>query len=287
MSEGERKIADARGQFVRVVRHGRRLPDADWTSGRLVLSNERLVLVDNDGTRTVPLSDVARLDGRYDVGRFVASVSGYVSLYLSGEDVLLVAPDDDAFETAIYRALLDRTVVLARHPAVEGGVVQDTEWLKARVKVEAEALAVAMADGSFVEVALDDVGSLDRTERTVRDGKRPVLETEHTEGGASVQTYLSGEDRHVAFLESFLRNGEEGSEIDVELSSGETEVLLALYSGVSPFEIPGFVGGDVDEVEATFERLVDLGVLEEVRKRREVVLNARGRNIASTAMNDQ
>jgi hypothetical protein len=288
MSEGERKIADTRGRFAQVVRNGRKLQDAGWTGGRIILSNKRLILVGNDGKRTIPLSDVQRLDGRYDVNQLVASVSGYVSLYLSEEDVLLVAPDDvDTFEMALYRALLDRKVVLARHPAVEGGVVQDTEWVKARIKVEEAAVGVAMADGSFVEIALDDIGSLERNERTVRDGKRPVIEAEHTEEGTSVQTYLSGPERHVAFLETLLGKGVEESEIGVDLSAKENEVLMALYSGVSPFEIPDFVGMDVDEVEETFERLVELGVLEEVRKRREVTLNARGRNIASTAMNDQ
>jgi len=62
---------------------------------------------------------------------------------------------------------------------------------------------------------------------------------------------------------------------------------MALYSGVSPFEIPSFLGMEVDGVEETFERLIDLEVVEEVRVRREVALNSRGRNIASEAMNEQ
>jgi len=44
---------------------------------------------------------------------------------------------------------------------------------------------------------------------------------------------------------------------------------------------------DVDEVESVFDRLLELEVVEEIRVRREVALNARGRNIASEAMNDQ
>jgi len=62
---------------------------------------------------------------------------------------------------------------------------------------------------------------------------------------------------------------------------------MALYSGVSPFEIPAFIGKDVDTVEEIFERLVELDIVDEVRVRREVTLNSRGRNIASEAMNDQ
>jgi len=44
---------------------------------------------------------------------------------------------------------------------------------------------------------------------------------------------------------------------------------------------------DVDTVEEIFERLVELDIVDEVRVRREVTLNSRGRNIASEAMNDQ
>jgi helix-turn-helix protein len=62
---------------------------------------------------------------------------------------------------------------------------------------------------------------------------------------------------------------------------------MALYTGVSSFEIPDFLGMDVDKVEEIFERLIELDVLEEVRKRREVSLKTRGRNIASQSINDK
>ena len=62
---------------------------------------------------------------------------------------------------------------------------------------------------------------------------------------------------------------------------------MALYSGVSPFKIPEFVGRDVDEVEAIYERLIDLGILDRVRVRNEVTLTSSGRSIASDALGDQ
>jgi helix-turn-helix protein len=73
----------------------------------------------------------------------------------------------------------------------------------------------------------------------------------------------------------------------VDLSETEKRVLMGLYSGVSPFEIPDFLGMDVDEVEEIFERLIELDVLEEVRVRREVALKTRGRNIASEVINEE
>jgi hypothetical protein len=288
MSEGERKIVDTRGKFTQVVKDGRELNDAEWTGGRILLSNKRLILAGNGGKRTVPLSKIRSLDGRTDVNQLVAKVSGYVSLQLTTGDVVLVSAEDpDSFERMLYRALLDRTIVLARHPAVEGGVVTEADWEKARLKIEEGAVALAVADGSFVEIDLDDIGSMETNERSVRGEKRRALEVEHSEEGTSVQTYISGSERRCSILETLLRKGESRSEIGVDLSERENEVLMALYSGVSPFEVPDFLGMDVDEVESVFDRLLELEVVEEIRVRREVALNARGRNIASEAMNDQ
>ena len=44
---------------------------------------------------------------------------------------------------------------------------------------------------------------------------------------------------------------------------------------------------DVERVEEIFDRLVEQDVLDDVRTRREVQLEARGRSIASDAMADQ
>jgi len=62
---------------------------------------------------------------------------------------------------------------------------------------------------------------------------------------------------------------------------------MALYSGVSAFQIPSFVGMDVDDVEDIFQRLIENDILEDVRVRKEVQLEARGRSVASDAMADQ
>ena len=286
MSNQERKIADARGKFAQVVRDGKKLNDVSWTGGRILLSTMRVVLAGNGGKRTIPLSDVHAVGGRYDVNQDIARVSDYVSLVM-GNDVVLVSGGDEGFETDVYRALLDREVVFVRHPAVEGGVVQDTEWEKAQLQLEDGALNVATAGGSFVALDLDDIGTVETNERTVNDEKRQVIEAEHTEEGTSVETYFSGTDRHTAIVESLLRRGEQQSATGVELDEAEREVLMALYSGVSSFELPEFLGMEVERVEEILDRLVELEVIEEVRTRREVALNARGRNLASEAMNEQ
>lgn len=287
MSGGEQKVADTRGKFAQVIKRERKLSDAAWTGGRIILSNRRLVLAGSEGKRAIPLGAIAGIGGRYDLNQEIARVSEYVALRLD-DGVVLVAPEDrERFETSLFRVLLDREMVLAKHPAVEGGVVQDVEWHKARLKLEEETLALAMADGTFVEIELDDVGQVEEGERTVIDEKRRVVEVAHVEGGTGVQTYLAGPERRCSFVETLLGRGAERNQASLDLDEAEKEVLMALYSGVSPFEISDFVGMDVETVEETFERLIDLDVLEEVRVRREVALTTRGRNLASESINEQ
>jgi len=290
MSQPDReyKITDTRARFAVAVREGRAVNDVSWTPGRVLVSNKRLVLAGNDGRQTVPLSRVEAVGGRHDANQSIARVSNYVSFEL-GERVLLVAAQEhEPFERDVYRALLDQRTLFARHPAVVGGVVSESGWNQARIKVDDDGLGAALASGAFVGFDLDDISGLEATERTVEGSKRPVLEVAHTDGeNTSIETHLSGEPRQMRFVESWLQKGTARSETNVDLSSRDQEVLMALYSGVSPFEIPAFLDADIDAVEETFERLVELEIVELVRTRREVSLNSRGRNIASEAMNEQ
>ena len=287
-ADEEYKVADTRAKFAQAVKAGRKLNDVSWTNGRVILSNKRLVLVSNGGKRTLALSNVDGIGGRYDANQEIQRVSNYVSLRIDDDAFLVAAEDHEEFRTDLYRAFLDRTVIRARHPAIRGGVVQDTEWEQARLKVEADGVSVAQQSGAFVRLELDDIGTLEETERTVMEEKAPVIEAEHTDDeGTSVQTYLSGDPWLVAVIKSYLGQGRDQNRGAVELSESEREVLMALYSGVSSFEVPNFLGMDVDRVEEIFERLIEVDVLEEVRTRREVSLEPRGRNIASEAMNEQ
>ncbi|MFO7975732.1 MAG: CheF family chemotaxis protein, partial [Candidatus Hydrogenedentota bacterium] len=80
----------------------------------------------------------------------------------------LVAPrDHEEFEYELYNAVLDGEIVIVKHPAVKGGVIQDAEWQKGRMAIDEDLVGLALADGKFVEVEVDDVGDLTRKEGDV------------------------------------------------------------------------------------------------------------------------
>lgn len=286
MNGDEEAMVDTTGRFVTVVVDGNKRNDVEWRRGRILLSNKRLVLVSRETKDTIALSEVTGVKVGGDRSASDATASGYLSLQ-TGADVTLVAPGDvEAFERRLYDALLDRETVLVKHPAVAGGVVQDAIWESGRVSATASRVDLAIASGTFVEIPVDDVGRVVRNEVRIDGTEWRAIEVEHGEGGTSVETHLAGDLRTTSLLESFLRRGAEQNAPDVALGEREIEVLMALYSGVSPFEVPDFVGMDVDAVEAIYDRLIDEDVLEPVGTRREVQLEARGRSIATEEVGD-
>jgi len=286
MSDTEKKIADTRGQFMQAVQEGRERNDASWTACRIVLTTQRLVLI-SDGKRQISLQSIDRIADRHDVNQASAGVSNYVALHV-GEDVLLVsAGEHEAFETDLYRASLNGEIILVQHPAVEGGVVQDTEWTKGRMKVTDEALQLALADGQAVEVERADIGGLTIEDKTVSGEERTVIEVEHTDDGISVETHLAGEEFHATVLQVMLEESAERNQADLDLSSTERRVIMALHSGVSPFDIPSFVGIDVERSEEIFDRLIELDVISVVRERTEVQLTTKGRRVAGENISEQ
>lgn len=287
MADEEYQITDSQGRFTIAVKDGRKLNNISWENGRILLSNKRLILAGSDGKRTIRLSDVTGLSGREDATQSIAAMSNYLSVKV-GEDVIIVAPNDhEEFKTAFFTAMLGETVIKAKHPAVEGGVVQDSHWEKARIAVDPESLLVTLESGTLVELELEEISEIGTEQRTVDGGKRTVIEVSHVEGTTNIETHLTGTPRTCIFAQAFLKEGERRSETNVDLDPSEEEVLMALYSGVSPFSIPEFIGQDIEAVEETFEKLIELDIVDEVRERREVTLNSRGRNIASEAMGEQ
>jgi len=87
-------------------------------------------------------------------------------------------------------------------------------------------------------------------------------------------------------LAQVLKEGVERNRADLDLGSVEKQVVTALHSGVSPFEIPEFVGSDVGEIEKIYDWLIELDVIEVVRERTEVKMTARGRSVAGDTMGE-
>lgn len=286
MSQGERKLADETGRFTQAVVDGRARNQLSWQKARLVLSNRRLIVASSEGKQTIPLAKISKIGGRADVNQAVAAVPEYVSIHIDDDVFLIETSNVTDFELSLYKALLDRSTVEVKHPAVEGGVVQNEPWVTGRVQLEETSVALALSSGTLVDVELADVTTVE-TERRDSEQHPAVVNITHSDDGTSVVTAASGSLRDLRLLATYIRSRSSDNEVSLELDQREREVLMALYSGVSPFEIPEFVGIEVETLEEIYDTLIEANVVEEVRVRREVALTARGRNLASEAMSEQ
>jgi helix-turn-helix protein len=286
MSDSEKKIRDTQGKFLQAIKDGKELRDAEWQDCRVVLTTRRVVLIAG-GKTSIPLDNMTEFGGRYDMTQAAAQESNYTAVTVADDVYLVSTTEHDQFETDLYRAVLNGQILFVDHPAVEGGVVQGSDWTKARIKVGDSAIRLAVANGDRVEIDRDDIGDVDTDERTVKDEERLVVEVEHTEDDISVETHITGTRQHVNVLRELVQEGVERTEADLDLSGTEKQVIMALHSGVSPFAIPEFVGISVEETEEIYDRLVELDVIEVVRERTEVEITPQGRNVAGEAMASQ
>ena len=285
MSNTEKKIADTKGQYLQAVIGGQQIDDATWEPCRVILTTERIVLM-ADEKRELPLSAIDKIAERFDVNQQTATVADYLTVHYQDDVVLLTASDHGAFETDLFRAALNGEIIMVKHPAVEGGVVKDSAWRRGRMKVSEAALKLALEDGEAFAVERADIGDLTVVDGQVAGEERSVIEVEHAEDGISVETHLAGEAFHATVLQVMLEEGAERNQADLDLSNTERRVVMALHSGVSPFDIPEFVGISVEKTEEIFDRLIEYDVIEVVRERSEVDLSTKGRRVAGETMGE-
>lgn len=289
MSGQEYKLFDTTGKFTLAVKNNRELNNVSWNKCRILISNKRIILASGDNKKVIPLSNITNIGGRSDVNQSIAAVSNYISVEIKNENVLLISTQSfEDFELSLYKALIDEVTILSKHPAVEGGVITDEKWTKAKQKVDSNGISLAFKDGKFVEVTHKNISNVEKIERDVKQKERIVISVSHAIDDTSVETYIAaGNERTIKFIYSYLKKGEEQSDSNIELGPDEKEVLMGIYSGVSPFEIPEFTGLDIDKVEDIYDKLIEQNILDEIRVRREVSLTSRGRNLASESMNDE
>jgi helix-turn-helix protein len=208
ISGSERKIADEIGKFIQTVKNGREMKNSGWIKGRIIVSNTQIVLTSNKGERKIPLKRIKNVVGRYDINQKNAGVSDYVSISFGKNVLLLSTEETEELERDLYGAILDHEYVLVKSPAVNRGVVQNTDWEKGKLKTNEDELAIAVEDCRLISVELDCISGFEATSRELRGGKKPVLEIEHTsEEDTKIETHVSAKKQVAEVCGSFVTRG--------------------------------------------------------------------------------
>ena len=244
--------------------HAANLESDEPATGRVLLSQRRLVLATDDGKETVPLSRV------FDV--VVGSVPGELRSFFN--DSVTIAyerdgarrsalvegePDDmDKFVRLLFKTLLRNVTVTVRHPAKVGGRVTDASDHRASVSVSPGEIRFGDCPEPFV-VDLSAVIDYERTDRTLGGTKRPALVFRHVVDGRTVTSIATVPDeRALNLLGRYIKV--EYDEAMEELESfdpteEQLEILVSIYSAGGEANIADVVTGDVTQTSMILDTL--------------------------------
>lgn len=208
-------------------------------TGRIILSQRRLVLAADGLKETIPLSSV--FDAK--LGQVPPEMAGYFNdtvtvAYRIGDEHRVAAIEGsganiDRFGTVLFKVLLNGTDVLVRHPARIGGRVTDASPSRATLKLQHGSLTFEREDSPFT-VDLGAVVSVERADRDLGNGPHPVVTFRHIDEGTAVTSEVGIDSaRKTNLLGRYirLRYADVQEELaDVSLDGDELEVLVALYS---------------------------------------------------------
>ena len=244
--------------------HAANLESDEPATGRVLLSQRRLVLATDDGKETVPLSRV------FDV--VVGSVPGELRSFFN--DSVTIAyerdgarrsalvegePDDmDKFVRLLFKTLLRNVTVTVRHPAKVGGRVTDATDHRASVSVSPGEIRFGNCPEPFT-VDLSAVIDYERTDRTVGGKKRPALVFEHVVDDRTVTSITTvPNERALNILGRYIKIEYDEAMEDLDSfdpTEEQLEILVSIYSAGGEANIADVVTGDVTQTSMILDTL--------------------------------
>ena len=233
-------------------------------SGRVLLSQRRLVLATNDNRTTIPLAKV------FDVA--VGTVPGDLTSFFS--DTVTIAYDDggsrrtavvegesdhmERFTTVLFKALLRNVTVTVRHPAKVGGRVTDAPEGTARIQLAPGEIGFVDCPEPFT-VDLSTVTDYNRTTRTLGGKSRPALVFRHvpqTQALTSIATVPNERTLNILGRYIKLEYGEVMAEVEeLDPTDEQLEILVSIYSAGGEAGISDIVTGEAARTNMVLESL--------------------------------
>ena len=250
--------------------HAASLETDEPVTGRVLLSQRRLVIATDDGKETIPLSDV------FDV--VVGSVPGDLRSFFNqsvtvaydrdgSRRAALVEgePEDmDRFVRLLFKTLLRNVTVTVRHPAKVGGRVTDATDHRASVSVSPGEIRFDDCPEPFA-VDLSSVIDYERTDRTLGGKKRPALVFNHVADGQTVTSITTVPNkRALNILGRYIKIEYDEAMEDLDSfdpTEEQLEILVSIYSAGGEANVADIVTGDVTQTSMILDSLREAGLV--------------------------
>lgn len=241
--------------------------------GRVLVNETQLVVAIDEDQKTV-----ISLDTIFDINighkpQFVDSMPGTpVTVGFTAENTratAVVSTDEqtsEKFRAVIFKAILNGTYTMLKHPAKVGGRVLDTEFEASLLALQSGSVSFDTDEGPL-QISLDSVIDFSRETRTVDGDERLVLVVSHVDTGEAMTTVAAMDSaRKLSLLGRYMRRRYQrviNSLEQLTLSEQETEVLTTLYSvGDSDISLPGVLGLEPKMVKQLLTSLHENGLIE-------------------------
>jgi helix-turn-helix protein len=244
--------------------HAASLETDEPVTGRVLLSQRRLVVATDDGKETIPLKRV------FDV--VVGSVPGELRSFFNDSATIAYkrngsrrsalvegeADDMDRFVRLLFKVLLRNVTVTVRHPAKVGGRVTDASDERASVTVAPGEIRFGNCSDPFA-VDLSAVIDYERTDRTVGGKKRPALVFRHVLDERTVTSIATvPNERTLNILGRYIKieYDEAMEELDsFDPTEEQLEILVSIYSAGGEANVADIVTGDVTQTSMILDTL--------------------------------
>ncbi|MFB6293255.1 MAG: CheF family chemotaxis protein [Halonotius sp.] len=251
--------------------------------GRVLLNREQLVLVTGDEKEMILLSHIASTDP--------GSVADRISQFF--EEAIAIAYDRGGsqkraviggssdtitkFRTRLFKLLVGKQTVIAKHPAKRGGRRTGAPALKMVLEIQDDSISLSKDDKS-ANIYVESVIGYEHEQRQLLDKPRSTLIVDHAPGDTTLTTFISLlSERKLTFLSQFIRQNYSRVVADVkniDVGEVETQTLVSLYSAGGNAAVDMVVTGSVDNPDALLEQLEEKRLV--TRRDDQVHLTSRG-----------
>jgi helix-turn-helix protein len=244
----------------------------DPVKGRVLMSSRRLILATSRSKTVVPIASVFDI-AVGQVPKEVENFFDYTVLvgYTVGKrrQTTIIGGDRETiekFSLLLFRAALNGSKTLVKHPAKVGGRVMDTPKRKTGLHLDYEAVTfpgngdISAGEEPF-SIDLASVIFFEVIERTIDGEKALVLSVQHVENGQTVTSEISLTSRRkMNILGRYLRliyHWIKNDVRNVDVSEQTLEVLVGLYSTGAGIDLASLLELEEAELTAKLEELYD------------------------------
>jgi len=162
-------------------------------------------------------------------------------------------------------------------PAVRGGVmVTNATWEKGAIAVLKTSIWF-VSQNKQVSVPLDEVTGIEHTKKEAQNKQVDVVKIDHLETGEVVTSYVLCPLSTLQILMNFLKDATKDMDMgDNELDAVSSQVGMLIYSGMDTHAIENMLSISHKDLDAIYENLLKMGLIEVAFVRKEVSLTPKG-----------